>query len=154
MLAIFKLNVRDSPSPLPLGRPPSKQSDQPKGCRGILFFQLCYPQWGFLSLPPSPHSVLQPGTSTSLHCSPRISPAGRSVSMNLPRSLQSRVLRVAYISRVEEMLLPKGRNSLVSNITDYHSERIFSRDTDTQLYCSLTITNTSSKLQVNSAFVT
>lgn len=54
MLAIFKLNVHDLPFPLPLGRPPSKQSDQPKVWWGIPFFRLCYPHWGFLSLVPSP----------------------------------------------------------------------------------------------------
>lgn len=88
-------------------------------------------------------SVLQAGTSTSLHCSFPHSPACQSVSRNLPRSLQSRTPGVPYKPRMEEMLLPNGRNNLLPNITDYHSERIFSRDTDTQLYCSLTITNTS-----------
>lgn len=105
-----------------------------------------------LSGPLSP-AVLRAGTNTSLHCSLPHSP-GCQCQQEPPRSLQSRTLGVPYKSRMEEMLFPNGRNNLLPNIADYHSECIFSRDSANQLYCSLTITNTSSKLQVISTFVT
>lgn len=54
MLAIFILNVHDLPFSLPLERPPSKQSDQQKCCRGISSL-LHIEDFTFL-LPSPPHS--------------------------------------------------------------------------------------------------
>ena len=53
VLAIFKFKVHDSPLALALERPPSKQPNQQKDCRGGSF-PLHYVHWGYHSCLPLP----------------------------------------------------------------------------------------------------
>lgn len=106
MLAIFILNVHDLPFSLPLERPPSKQSDQQKCCRGISSL-LHIEDFTFL-LPSPPHSCSLELEQTYAGSLPDSSACG-SIGWNLPSSLQSRTLGVAQKSKVGEMLLPQQK---------------------------------------------
>lgn len=61
MLAIFKFKVHDSPLALALERPPRKQLNQQKDCRGGSF-PLCYTHWDITLafLPPLVTCCLKP----------------------------------------------------------------------------------------------
>lgn len=136
MLAIFILNVHDLPFSLPLERPPSKQSDQQKCCRGISSL-LHIEDFTFL-LPSPPHSCSLELEQTYAGSLPDSSACG-SIGWNLPSSLQSRTLGVAQKSKVGEMLLPQQKKQ---PCPQHHSLSFkihfffFSEKLDTQAYIS------------------